>query len=126
MVDSVAVEELTDDDSSSSTLKVREKNNSKSTKIKTKSDYFGSLLRGGGKKTKIKTTAHTMEEEERYPVSSACFTSQFVYNICLQLGLFSCSFPKNQIKPAIVIIDFGTDNTRLKKVRQLVIIMRVS
>ena len=53
MVDSV---EESDDDSSSSSLK-----------FKTKSDYFGSLLReSGGKKAKMKV-AHTMEE--RYPVS---------------------------------------------------------
>ena len=76
MVDSVAVEE-SDDSSSSPTLKVREKNNSKSTKIKTKSDYFGSLLRGGGKKTKIKTTAHPMEETERDPVSSVLHRNLF-------------------------------------------------
>ena len=81
MVDSVAVEE-SDDDSSSSSLKLREKNNSvdsKSTKIKTKSDYFGSLLRGGGKKTKIKTIAYDpMEEKERDSVSSV------LHRICLQ------------------------------------------
>ena len=68
MVDSVAVEE-SDDSSSSPTLKVREKNNSKSTKIKTKSDYFGSLLRGGGKKIKMKVV-HTTEEIDQ--VSSLC------------------------------------------------------
>ena len=82
MVDSVAVEE-SDDESSSSSLKLRQKNNtvdnSKSTKIKTKSDYFGSLLRGGGKKTKIKTIAYDpMEEKERDSVSSV------LHRICLQ------------------------------------------
>ena len=56
MVDSV---EESDDDSSSSSLK-----------FKTKSDYFGSLLReSGGKKTKMKVV-HTMEEIDQ--VSSLC------------------------------------------------------
>ena len=77
MVDSVAVEESDDDSSSSSTLKFREKNNSKSTKIKTKSDYFGSLLRESGrKKTKMKVV-HTTKEIDQ--VSSLCY----IY-ICLK------------------------------------------
>ena len=56
MVDSVVE---SDDDSSSS-----------SSKIKTKSDYFGSLLReSGGKKTKMKVV-HTTEEIDQ--VSNSC------------------------------------------------------
>ena len=55
MVDSV---EESDDDSSSS-----------SSKIKTKSDYFGSLLRGGGKKTKMKVVHATQGIDQ---VSSLC------------------------------------------------------
>ena len=75
MVDSVAVEESADDESSP-TLKIREKN-SKSTKIKTKSDYFGSLLRESGrKKTKMKVV-HTTKEIDQ--VSSLCY----IY-ICLK------------------------------------------
>ena len=63
MVDSV---EESDDDSSSS-----------SSKIKTKSDYFGSLLReSGGKKTKMKVV-HTTKEKDH--VSSLCY----IY-ICLK------------------------------------------